>query len=177
MTEKSFFAGFGGQGIISLGQIWVFCAMKEGKNVTCFPFYGAEKRGGIARAGVIISDEEIASPIAAVHDSVLVMNQDSLALCESSLKAGGLMLINSTMVKEEPGRKDINVRKIDATSIAEKAGGVLYSSMVAMGALAKLTGAIHIENIESVLMEYFPKDKQKFVKMNVEAIRSGFREI
>ena len=65
MTEKSFFAGFGGQGIISLGQIWVYCGMEEGKNVTFFPFYGAEKRGGIARAGVVISDEEIAKRKAA----------------------------------------------------------------------------------------------------------------
>jgi 2-oxoglutarate ferredoxin oxidoreductase subunit gamma len=81
MTEKSFFAGFGGQGIISLGQIWVYCAMEEGKNVTFFPFYGAEKRGGIARAGVVVSDEEIASPLVTTADSVLVMNMDSLPLC------------------------------------------------------------------------------------------------
>ena len=107
MTEKSFFAGFGGQGIISLGQLWVYFAMQEGKNVTFFPFYGAEKRGGIARAGVIISDDEIASPLVTTPDSVLVMNADSLPLCEKILKKDGLMVINSTLVKEDPVRKDL----------------------------------------------------------------------
>src|SRR5215469_14786052 len=97
ITEKSFFAGFGGQGIISLGQIWVYFAMQEGKNVTYFPFYGAEKRGGIARAGVIISDEEIASPLVVKPDSALVMNDDSLPLCEGSVKENGILLINTSI--------------------------------------------------------------------------------
>jgi 2-oxoglutarate ferredoxin oxidoreductase subunit gamma len=91
MTEKTLFAGFGGQGVISLGQIWVYCGMKEGKNVTFFPFYGAEKRGGIARAGVVVSDEEIASPLVSTADSAVVLNQDSLAVCEASLKKDGLI--------------------------------------------------------------------------------------
>src|SRR5215469_18088272 len=107
MIEKSFFAGFGGQGIISLGQLWVYFAMQEGKNVTFFPFYGAEKRGGIARASVIISDEEIASPLVTTPDSALVMNTDSLPLCEGILKKGGLMLVNTSLVKENPQRTDL----------------------------------------------------------------------
>jgi 2-oxoglutarate ferredoxin oxidoreductase subunit gamma len=115
MTEKSFFAGFGGQGIISLGQVWVYLAMHEGKNVTFFPFYGAEKRGGIARAGVIVSDEEIASPLVTTPDSVLVMNMDSLPLCEGIVRPGGLMVINSTLVKENPKRQDVYLRQYSTT--------------------------------------------------------------
>ncbi|MDR0689992.1 MAG: 2-oxoacid:acceptor oxidoreductase family protein [Spirochaetaceae bacterium] len=174
MTEKSFFAGFGGQGIISLGQIWVYCAMKEGKNVTFFPFYGAEKRGGIARAGVIVSDEEIASPLVTVPDSVLVMNPDSLPLCEGILKPGGLMLINSTLVKEDPRRKDITVVRIEAQDMAEKIGNPRFANMVALGAMAKLTGALAVTEIEGILKKFFSPDKHQFVPLNVAAIRAGY---
>jgi 2-oxoglutarate ferredoxin oxidoreductase subunit gamma len=174
MTEKSFFAGFGGQGIISLGQIWVYCAMKEGKNVTFFPFYGAEKRGGIARASVIVSDGEIASPMVTVPDSVLVMNGDSLPICEGMLKDGGLMVINSTLVRDEPKRTGIRVVKVEAQAIAEKIGNARIANMVALGALAKLTGALNLGDIEGILKKFFPPDKQAFVPLNVEAIRAGY---
>ena len=174
MTEKSLFAGFGGQGIISLGQIWVYCAMQEGKYVTFFPFYGAEKRGGIARAGVIVSDEEIASPLVTVPDSVLVMNLDSLSLCEEIVKEGGTMVLNSTLVKESPKRKDIKLVKVEASGLAEKIGHIRYANMVALGAVAKVTGALKLTEIETILKKFFPADKHRFVSENVEAIRAGF---
>jgi 2-oxoglutarate ferredoxin oxidoreductase subunit gamma len=175
VTEKSFFAGFGGQGIISLGQIWVYCGMKEGKNVSFFPFYGAEKRGGIARAGVIVSDEEIASPLVTTADSALVMNGDSLSLCEGILKPGGLMLINSSLVKEGPARKDLRVYRIDAQGMAERIGNSRFANMVALGAMAKLTGALSIAEIEPILKNFFAEDKHRFVPMNVEAIQAGYK--
>jgi len=174
MTEKSFFAGFGGQGIVSLGQLWVYFAMKEGKNVTFFPFYGAEKRGGIARASVIISDEEIASPLVTTPDSTLVMNTDSLPLCEKIVKDGGLMLINSSLVKEEPQRGGLKITKIEASGIAEKIGNIRFANMVALGAMAKLTGALVLDDIEGILNKFFPADKHQFVPMNIEAIKAGY---
>jgi len=174
MTEKSFFAGFGGQGIISLGQIWVYCAMKEGKNVTFFPFYGAEKRGGIARAGVIVSDEEIASPLVTTPDSALVMNSASLPLCEGILKPGGLLVVNSSLVKEEPRRRDIRVVKVEATALAEKTGSPKTANMAALGAMARLTGALALTGIEGILKDFFPADKHKFVPLNAAAIRAGY---
>ena len=177
MTEKSYFAGFGGQGIISLGQLWVYFAMQEGKNVTFFPFYGAEKRGGIARASVIVSDEEIASPLVTAPDSVLVMNSDSLPLCEGILKSGGLMLINSTLVKETPARKDIKVVSVEATGLADKMGQVRIANMVALGALAKLTGALKLTDTETILNKFFTSDKHKFVPMNVEAVMAGYKAV
>jgi 2-oxoglutarate ferredoxin oxidoreductase subunit gamma len=173
MTEKSFFAGFGGQGIISLGQIWVYCAMEEGKNVTFFPFYGAEKRGGIARAGVVVSDEEIASPLVTTPDSVLVMNQDSLSLCEQIVKPQGLMVINSSIVKTDPTRTDITVVRLDAQDLAQKIGDPKIANMVALGALAKLTGAMKLTEVEKILKKFFPESKHKYVPMNVEAIKAG----
>ena len=177
MTEKSFFAGFGGQGIISLGQLWVYFAMQEGKNVTFFPFYGAEKRGGIARASVIISDEEIASPLVTTPDSALVMNTDSLSLCEKLLKDNGLIVINSTLVKEEPRRKGLKIVKIEASGIAEQIGNVRFANMVALGAMAKLTKALNLADIEGILRKFFPPDKHQFVPKNMEAIRAGFNSI
>jgi len=177
MTEKSFFAGFGGQGIISLGQIWVYFAMQEGKNVTFFPFYGAEKRGGIARASVIISDEEIASPLVTTPDSALVMNRDSLPLCEGMLKKNGLMVINSTLVKESPKRSDLKIIKIEATALAEKVGNIVFANMVALGAMAKVTGALSLTDVEGILKKFFPTDKQQFVPLNVQAIRSGYEAV
>ncbi|MCX7950196.1 MAG: 2-oxoacid:acceptor oxidoreductase family protein [Treponemataceae bacterium] len=177
MTEKSFFAGFGGQGIISLGQLWVYFAMEEGKNVTFFPFYGAEKRGGIARAGVIVSDEEIASPLVTRADSVIVMNTDSLSLCEKILRPGGIMLVNSTIVKQDPGRNDIQLYKVDAQAIAEKIGDLRIANMVALGALAKLTGVLRLTEAEKILKKFFPEGKHKFIPMNLEAIHAGFQAV
>ena len=177
MTEKSFFAGFGGQGIVSLGQLWVYFAMKEGKNVTFFPFYGAEKRGGIARASVIISDEEIASPLVTMPDSALVMNSDSLPLCEKILKDGGLMVINSSLVREEPRRDGLKTVKIEASGIAEKIGNVRFANMVALGAMAKLTGALILSDIEGILGKFFPADKRQFIPMNLQAIQSGYNAV
>ncbi|MCL2008217.1 MAG: 2-oxoacid:acceptor oxidoreductase family protein [Treponema sp.] len=173
ITEKSLFAGFGGQGIISMGQLWVYSAMIEGKNVTFFPFYGAEKRGGIARAGVIISDEEISSPLVTTPDSVVVMNIDSLPLCEKIVKEGGLMIINSSLVKESPKRKDVRVVNVEASGLAEKVGHIRYANMVALGALAKLTGHLKLNDIEGILKGFFSEDKHRFVPENAGAIRAG----
>jgi len=177
MTEKSIFAGFGGQGIVSLGQLWVYFAMQEGKNVTFFPFYGAEKRGGIARASVIVSGEEIASPLVTTPDSTLVMNTDSLPFCEKIIKNGGLMLINSSLVKEEPGRSGFKIVKIEASGIAEKIGNVLFANMVALGAMAKLTNALNLADIEGILRKFFPQDKHQFIPMNIKAIRAGYEAV
>ncbi|MDR1930125.1 MAG: 2-oxoacid:acceptor oxidoreductase family protein [Treponema sp.] len=174
MTEKSFFAGFGGQGIISLGQIWVYCAMKEGKNVSFFPFYGAEKRGGIARAGVIVSDGEIASPLVTAPDSALVMNGDSLPLCEGILREGGLLLVNSSLVKESPKRRGIKTVTLEAGGLAEKIGHVRFANMVALGAMARLTGALALTEAEAILKHFFPPDKHRFIPANVDAIRAGW---
>jgi 2-oxoglutarate ferredoxin oxidoreductase subunit gamma len=174
VTEKSFFAGFGGQGIVSLGQIWVYCAMKEGKNVTFFPFYGAEKRGGIARASVIVSDEEIASPLVTIPDSALVMNADSLPMCEGILKAGGVLLVNTTLVKDESARKDIRVVNLEISALAEKIGNIRFANMVALGAMAKLTGALALSEAEDILKNFFSPDKHKFIPKNVEAIQAGY---
>lgn len=176
MKEKTFFAGFGGQGIISLGQIWTYCGMKEGKYVSFFPFYGAEKRGGIARANCIISDSPIASPIISRADSVVVMNQDSLAESVSLLSEGGLLLVNDSLVDISIfSLKDrFRVVPVAATSIAESLGNIKIANMVMLGALAKETGALSLAKVEEILKSFFPPTKHSFIPLNVRAIKEGF---
>jgi 2-oxoglutarate ferredoxin oxidoreductase subunit gamma len=177
MTEKTFIAGFGGQGVISLGQLWVYCGMKEGKEVTFFPFYGAEKRGGIARASVIVSDHEIASPLVTSPDSAVVMNMDSLPLCEEVLKQGGTLFVNSSLVKVESRRKDARVIKVPCNELAEEIGDVKIANMVMMGALSKATGAVALDKLEAVLKSFFPENKHKFIPMNLKAISAGMAAV
>ncbi|MCE5257097.1 MAG: 2-oxoacid:acceptor oxidoreductase family protein [Spirochaetaceae bacterium] len=173
MTEKTYMAGFGGQGIISLGEMWVFCAMKEGLQVTFFPFYGAEKRGGVARASVIVSEKEIASPLVTRADSVVIMNQDSVPIAEEVCRQGGLILVNSSLVKKDPDRPDARIIRIPCNEIAERIGDVRIANMVMMGALSKATGAIRLENLEPVLKSFFPEKKHALIPMNIAAVEAG----
>lgn len=173
MTEKTYMAGFGGQGVISLGQMWVYCAMKEGLQVTFFPFYGAEKRGGIARASVIVGDKEIASPLVTKADSVVVMNQDSVAIAEEVCAVGGTILVNSNLVKTDPARPDAKIYHIPCNEIAEKIGDVRIANMVMMGALSAATGAVKLEGFETVLKSFFPPSKHHLIPMNIVAVEAG----
>jgi len=177
MIEKTLFAGFGGQGIISLGQIWVSLGMRQEKYVTFFPFYGAEKRGGIARANCIVSDGKIASPVLSAADSAVVMNSDSLAWSGENLHDGGLLLVNSSLVPDTEIsaelEKRVRVVRIPATAIAEKLGNVKVANMVMLGALAKKTGAIKLEKLAEVLALFFPGEKEKYIPLNVQAIQNG----
>ena len=105
------------------------------------------------------------------------MNADSLLICEGSLKKNGLLVVNSSLVKENPKRSDLNIVKIDATIIAEKVGNAVFANMVALGALAKLTGAFSLNRIEETLRKFFPQDKHQFIPMNVQAIEAGVKAV
>jgi 2-oxoglutarate ferredoxin oxidoreductase subunit gamma len=177
MTERTFMAGFGGQGIISLGQLWVYFAMKEGLEVTFFPFYGAEKRGGIARASVVVSSEEIASPLVTSPDSTIVMNDDSLPICEGIARPGSLMLINSSLVKKRPARADLRVIEVPCVELAEEIGDAKIANMVMMGALSKATGAVRLDHIDEVLKGFFPESKHGLIPLNVRAMEAGARAV
>ncbi len=175
--EKTIFAGFGGQGIISLGQIWAYCGMEEGKQVSFFPFYGAEKRGGIARANCVVSETPIASPVISRADSAVVMNRDSLDVCVSTLKDGALMLVNSSLVPLSELPKAVlerfRVVPVAATEIADRMGNVRVANMVMLGALAKKTGAVLLNRLDEVLTHFFPGAKRKLIPLNVEAVKAG----
>lgn len=179
MIEKTIFYGFGGQGIISLGQIWSFFGMKEGKKVSFYPFYGAEKRGGIARAQCIVSDATIASPIIIKASSVVVMNQDSLKEALSMCADGALVMLNSSLVSLEEldnaGELEakFKVVRIPATEMATKLGNSKIANMILLGALAKHTGALVLDSVQTILESFFPENKHSLIPLNLEAIEAG----
>jgi 2-oxoglutarate ferredoxin oxidoreductase subunit gamma len=177
MTERTYMSGFGGQGIISLGQLWVYCAMKEGLEVTFFPFYGAEKRGGIARASVVVSTSEIASPLVTSPDSCVVMNESSLPICEEVAKPGAVMLVNSSLVKARPARKDLRVIDVPCVDLAEEIGDAKIANMVMLGALSKATGAVRLDKLEAILKTFFPEAKHHFIPLNMLAIEAGRKAV
>lgn len=177
MTEKTYMAGFGGQGVISLGQMWVYCAMKEGLQVTFFPFYGAEKRGGIARASVIVSDHEIASPLVTKANSVVVMSQDSVPIAEEVCAQGGTILVNSSLVKVDPNRPDARIIHVPCNEIAQRIGDGRIANMVMMGALSAATGAVALKSFEAVLGSFFPPSKHHLIPMNIIAVEEGKKAV
>ena len=123
MLIKAIFAGFGGQGVLSMGLSLAQAAMREGRNVTYLPSYGAEVRGGTANCTVAISNEEIASPVASSPEFVIAMNQPSMVRFQHQLQSGGVFFLNSSLIDAEVMRGDIEVVRVPANTIAEQIGG------------------------------------------------------
>ena len=137
MYEGLFFAGFGGQGIILAGKIVCLAAMGEGKHVSHIPSYGAEMRGGTANCSVVVSDDEIASPLVPRPSACIVMNKPSLMKFQSIVQVGGLLLWNESLIDLAPSRTDIETLAVKANEIAEAAGSYKAANMVMLGALLK----------------------------------------
>lgn len=170
-------AGFGGQGVMLLGKIIAEAAMHDGKKVTWLPSYGPEMRGGTANCTVVISDEEIGSPVVDKPDAVIAMNIPSMLKFENEVKENGILLINSSVVDREPTRKDVKVFKIKANEIADKVGNVKALNMVAIGAFAKVSGVISFEGIEAALKEVMTGKKAAFLDVNLKAVEKGKEEV
>lgn len=137
MEEKIIIAGFGGQGILFLGKLICQAGMETGFNVTYFPSYGAEVRGGTANCNVILSDKDIASPVIETADTLLAMNELSLVKFESMLNPGGLLLLNSSLIKVAPKRRDVNIKSIPASNIAYDLGNTKAANIVMLGLYSK----------------------------------------
>ena len=134
MTEEIIIAGFGGQGVLSMGKILAYSGMMQNKEVSWFPSYGPEMRGGTANVTVIISDERISSPILNRFDTAIILNQQSMDKFESTIKPGGLMVYDPNGIVHPPTRKDINIYTIDAADQAAKAGLSKIFNMIVLGA-------------------------------------------
>jgi 2-oxoglutarate ferredoxin oxidoreductase subunit gamma len=174
MTLEVFFAGFGGQGVMLMGQLLSYSGMYEGKEVTYFPAYGAEMRGGTANCSVVISDEAIGSPVIAEPDIVVAMNRPSLDKFESTLKSGGTLYYNSSLIDVKPKRTDIKAIAIPANEIATELGNSRVANMVVVGAILKSTSIVHIETVMKVLQEKVLTGKKKdLVGVNRQAIEKG----
>ena len=172
MLIKSFFSGFGGQGVLSMGLILAHSAMREGKHVTYLPVYGAEVRGGTAHCTVAISEEEIASPVASEPEYLVTMNQPSVNKYQNSISSGGTMFINTTLVSELPSRGDIEIIEIPATALAEELKNIGSTNMVMLGAFIKSTGLVDLKTVETAIEEFFA-NKKKLIPGALVALRRG----
>ena len=174
MTKEIIIAGFGGQGVVSSGIILAHTGLIEGKNVTFFPSYGAEMRGGTAHCSVVISSEPVASPIVANPDIVIVMNEPSLLRFEPMLKVGGLLFFNQTLIKSRPKRSDITAVPIEASKIAEELGQGRTANMVMLGAVAKKTNFLQLENLKKGQRQRFVKASAEQLALNDKALEKGY---
>jgi 2-oxoglutarate ferredoxin oxidoreductase subunit gamma len=177
MTNEIIISGFGGQGVVSSGIILGYAGLLENKHVTFFPSYGAEMRGGTANCSVVISTEPVASPIVAVPDIVIIMNEPSLARFEPAVKPGGNLFYNKTLIKSTPTRKDITVIPIQANAIAEELGQGRIANMVMLGALMKQTGLLKIETLKKAQRQRFTKANAEQLALNDKAIERGYATI
>jgi len=176
MLIKTVFAGFGGQGVLSMGLNLAQAAMMEGKNVTYLPSYGAEVRGGTANCTVVISDEEIASPVASAPEFVVAMNKPSLVRFQNQIQSGGVLLVNSTLVDAEISRGDIDIVKITAGEIADKLDSPKSANMVMLGAFIKKSNLVSIDTVLEELKNTLKK-KEKLIAINEKALMAGYNLI
>ena len=174
MLIKTIFSGFGGQGVLSTGQILAKAAMLEDKHVTYLPSYGAEVRGGTANCTVTISDEEIASPIASEPEFVVALNQPSFFRFQNLLQSGGFMLFNSSLVVATSVRGDIETLGIPITELATELGNVKVSNMVMLGAFIRISNLVSFDFLIKNLPEILGAGKARLLKINKEAFLVGF---
>ena len=170
-------SGFGGQGVMLIGQILSYAAMVEGKNVTWLPSYGPEMRGGTANCMVVIDEEDVGSPIIDKPTEVIAMNIPSLIKFEEELEKEGMMIINTSVIDKEPTREDITVIKIDANKIADEIGNLKVANMVILGAYIEATKIISVEAVQKALEKKLTGKKAKLIQINIEAIKRGMQVV
>jgi 2-oxoglutarate ferredoxin oxidoreductase subunit gamma len=168
-------AGFGGQGILMIGNLLSLAAMEEGKHVTYFPAYGVEMRGGTANCTVVVSDEEIGSPVVGRPKACVVMNGPSLEKYLPLLSEGGDLVINTSLV--DPGkvtRTDLRLLPVPANDIArDVVGSPQLASMVALGAYVTITGVVSMQTLFDCIPKVISKKYEKFIPLNVNALKEG----
>ena len=173
MITEVVFAGFGGQGLMVSGKLLAECCMKEDFSVTWLPSYGPEMRGGTANCTVVISDQEIGSPIITNPKCAVVMNRPSLEKFAPTLKENGLLVVNSSLIDIDSDRDDLDQFKIDANDIAIKNNSPKSANMVVLGSFLGKTKIIDKDIMISAIKEFFVK-KPKFIDANVSCFNEGY---
>ncbi len=174
MILESIFAGFGGQGVMLMGQLLAYSGMYEGKNVTYFPSYGPEMRGGTANCSVIVSDDTVGSPVISELGILVAMNRPSMEKFEAMVKPGGILFYNSSLVNIQPKRTDIKAVAVPANEIANELGNTKVANMVVMGAVLKATGVVSVDTVMKVLTEKVLTGKKKdLIGINRAALEKG----
>lgn len=173
LYENVIIAGFGGQGVLFIGRLLAYAAMKEGKNVTWIPSYGPEMRGGTANCTVVVSDEVIGSPVITSPHALIMMNNPSLDTFEPRLKTGGFLIMNSSLITREAKRNDIRAIKVSANKIAFELGNDRAANMVMLGAYIACTKVVTKENILEALKKYLGDKKMSLFEINKAAFEKG----
>ncbi len=173
MITELLFAGFGGQGIMTMGQAIAYAGMHEGKHVTWFPSYGPEMRGGTANCSVVIADEPIGSPLISEPDILVVMNRPSLDKFQKNLKKKGLLYYNASLINVKPGREDIESLPIRASQLAKELGNYKVANMIIIGALIEKTGIIKTETMFELFKKNFSGPKKDLLWVNELALQKG----
>ncbi len=177
MTEELIIAGFGGQGVLSLGKILAYSGIMQDNEVSWMPSYGPEMRGGTANVTVILSDEKIASPLLNAYDTTIILNQQSMDKFESMVKPGGLLLYDPNGIIRHPERKDIKIATIEASKEATALKNRKVFNMIVMGAFLKLKPIVKLESVHKGLEKSLPERYHHLIALNEEAIRVGMEKV
>jgi len=174
-VERIILAGFGGQGVLFLGKILAEVGMRCGKNVSWLPSYGPEMRGGTANCTVVISEHPIASPMVSVPDTVIAMNRPSVAKFNVRIKAGGMLIYNSSLIERQEFRDDIRLVEIPASEIADELGNARVANLVMAGAYAQFSKLFTYEEMVKTLPLLMPAKKKEFLEVNIQALERGYQ--
>lgn len=173
MTEEIIIAGFGGQGVLSMGKIMAYSGIMENKEVTWFPSYGPEMRGGTANVTVILSDTRISSPILQEFDTAIILNQQSMDKFEKMVKPNGTLIYDPNGVIHAPKRNDINIYKVEGTRTAVEMGNPKVFNMIIFGSFLQVRPILSLDNVEKGLEKSLPERYHKLIPLNLEAIKKG----
>lgn len=173
MKAEIIIAGFGGQGVLSMGKILAYSGLMEDKEVTWMPAYGPEQRGGTANVTVIVSEERISSPILSQYDVAIVLNQPSLEKFESKVKPGGILIYDGFGIINPPTRKDINVYRIDAMDKAAELKNSKVFNMIVLGGLLKVCPIVSTNGLNKALYKTLPERHHGLIPLNMEAVEAG----
>lgn len=177
MTEEIIIAGFGGQGVLSMGKIMAYSGIMQDMEVSWMPSYGPEMRGGTANVIVILSEERISSPIIRVFDTAILLNQQSMDKFEKALKPGGTLIYDGNGITKHPSRTDISIYRIDATEEAKRMESPKTFNMIVLGGFLKVKPIVKFENVILGLKKSLPERYHHMIPMNEKAIKRGLEAI
>jgi 2-oxoglutarate ferredoxin oxidoreductase subunit gamma len=173
MMDKILLAGFGGQGVMFIGKILTYAGMLDGRQVCWIPSYGPEMRGGTANCSVIVSDDEIHSPVIELADAGIVLNQPSYEKFLPRIKPGGTLVVNTSIVNLDVSRTDINIVGIPAGDLANEIGNPTLANMVCLGALIPSLTTVNFGSVEKAIASVVGKAKPELCELNMTAVKKG----
>ena len=173
MTEEIIIAGFGGQGVLSMGKILAYSGIMQNQEVSWMPSYGPEMRGGTANVTVIVSDERISSPILRAYDTAIILNQQSMDKFEDSVRPGGTLLYDPNGISKHPSRKDINIYRVEGAKKAAEMGNTKIFNMIVLGAYLKIKPIVKMENVIKGIKKSLPERHHKLLPLNEDAVKQG----